>query len=70
MKKLNILKGIRWVVGKMGFVKKCGDTITAFLESLEYFEVECKNIWENEKKIKNTIASDVATSDVVSDDKN
>jgi hypothetical protein len=66
MKNLNILKGISWVVGKMGFMKKCGDTITAFLETLEDFEVQCKCIWEkNEKNIKNSNISD--SSDTVVD---
>ena len=64
MKKLNILKGIRWVVGKVGFMKKCGDTITAFFESLQDFETKSEIIWENEKNNKNNTSTDIAVSDV------
>ena len=70
MKGLNILNGISWVVGKMGFVKKCGDTITAFFESLQDFEVKSKCIWENEKNNKNHTTTDIAVSDVDSTSKN
>ena len=52
-KSFSILKGIGWVVSKMGFLKKCGDTITAFLESLEDFEIKCHIIWDKPKTVEN-----------------
>lgn len=69
-KSFSILKGIGWVVSKMGFVKKCGDTITAFLEALEMFETKSHQIWdkpkvkENEKTIKNLDNTNISDTSV------
>ncbi len=73
MKNFNILKGIAWITGKMGVVKKCGDTITAFLESLEYFQVMCEKIWIDEKNIKNNSVTDsasISTGDALKEEDN